>query len=156
MNAVSWIGDVAVGYAHTLAEKDSAELHVLHIAANSNEAAVRHGIAGTSEPRADDSSEHKQWRDAILGENGTIKRIDVIQIGADVSQKIIAYANAQQIDLIVMASHGRSGLSHFWLGSVAEQVIRSASCPVLVLRPRPEELACESAKASRCPPHPAV
>ena len=40
-------------------------------------------------------------------------------------------------DLIIMATHGRTGLKHFWLGSTAEHVIRYAPCPVLVVRDRP-------------------
>ena len=41
---------------------------------------------------------------------------------------------AEHVDLIVMATHGRGGLSHFVLGSVAERVVRLAPCPVLTLR----------------------
>jgi universal stress protein A len=40
----------------------------------------------------------------------------------------------EQVDLIVMGSHGRTGLSHVFLGSVAERVMRHAPCPVLVMR----------------------
>lgn len=50
------------------------------------------------------------------------------------SSEIIDYAVAQGIDLIVIPSHGRTGLSRFLLGSVAERVVRFAPCPVLVLR----------------------
>jgi nucleotide-binding universal stress UspA family protein len=52
----------------------------------------------------------------------------------DPSSEIINYANQENIDLIVIPSHGRTGLGHFFLGSVAEKVIRHAHCPVLVLR----------------------
>jgi nucleotide-binding universal stress UspA family protein len=47
-------------------------------------------------------------------------------------QCIIDYAAAQQVDLIVMGTHGHTGLQHVFLGSVAERVVRMASCPVLV------------------------
>jgi nucleotide-binding universal stress UspA family protein len=46
-------------------------------------------------------------------------------------------AEDQQCDLIVMGTHGRSGLKHLLLGSVAEHVLRHARCPVLVVRNRP-------------------
>ena len=52
----------------------------------------------------------------------------------DPSSEIIDYAQKHQIDLIVIPSHGRTGLSRFLLGSVAERVVRFAHCPVLVLR----------------------
>ena len=50
------------------------------------------------------------------------------------SSEIIDYAASQNIDLIVISSHGRTGLSRFLLGSVTERVVRFAPCPVLVLR----------------------
>jgi nucleotide-binding universal stress UspA family protein len=48
--------------------------------------------------------------------------------------RIIDYASDVNADLIVMATHGRTGLSHVLLGSVAEQVVRRAPCPVLTLK----------------------
>jgi nucleotide-binding universal stress UspA family protein len=48
--------------------------------------------------------------------------------------RIIEYASDVNADLIVMATHGRTGLSHVLLGSVAEQVVRKAPCPVLTLK----------------------
>jgi nucleotide-binding universal stress UspA family protein len=49
-------------------------------------------------------------------------------------QEIIETAKARQVDLIVMGTHGRTGLIYVLLGSVAEQVIRLAPCSVLVVR----------------------
>ena len=48
---------------------------------------------------------------------------------------IVKAAAELAVDLIVMATHGRSGFAHLILGSVAEHVIREAACPVLILRP---------------------
>ena len=48
--------------------------------------------------------------------------------------QIIETAKEQQVDLIVMGTHGRTSLSHVLLGSVAERVVRLAPCPVLVVR----------------------
>ena len=47
---------------------------------------------------------------------------------------IVRLATSEQADLIVMATHGRSGLSRLLMGSVAEAVVRQAACPVLTLR----------------------
>ena len=49
--------------------------------------------------------------------------------------KILQYAKSIQADVIVMGTHGRSGLAHMLLGSVAEEVARAAPCPVLTVRP---------------------
>lgn len=52
---------------------------------------------------------------------------------------IVEYAERENVDLIVIATHGRSGLSRMLIGSVAEKVVRHASCPVLTLRSRLED-----------------
>ena len=61
----------------------------------------------------------------------------VIQAVVEGSPKveIIRYARKQDIDLIVLSTHGRTGLSHVIMGSVAESVVRTAPCPVLTVRP---------------------
>lgn len=52
----------------------------------------------------------------------------------DPTAEIIDYAEQQKIDLIVMPSRGRTGISRFFMGSIAERVVRFAHCPVLVLK----------------------
>ena len=49
--------------------------------------------------------------------------------------EIIKFAREAEIDLIVLGTHGRTGLSHMLMGSVAEKVVRKAPCPVLTIRP---------------------
>lgn len=51
-------------------------------------------------------------------------------------QQIVDHASAAQVDLIVMGTHGHTGLQRFLLGSVAERVVRLAPCPVLVIHPQ--------------------
>jgi universal stress protein A len=51
-------------------------------------------------------------------------------------ESIVSYAVDQRVDLIVIATHGRTGLSHVLLGSVAERIVREAPCPVLTIRDR--------------------
>jgi len=52
----------------------------------------------------------------------------------DPAAVIVDRAKAGQYDLLVLSTHGRTGLSHFLLGSVAERVVRTAPCPVLTVR----------------------
>ena len=60
-----------------------------------------------------------------------------VQVTAgDPAEAIVHMAEELAVDLIVMATHGRTGLSHIFLGSVAEKVARHAPCPVLTLRQR--------------------
>ncbi|MFN3200796.1 MAG: universal stress protein [Bradymonadia bacterium] len=55
-----------------------------------------------------------------------------------VDHEVVELAERESIDLIIMGTHGRTGLSRFFLGSVAERVLRRANCPVLTVR-HPEE-----------------
>jgi universal stress protein A len=52
-------------------------------------------------------------------------------------EQILQVTNDRHIDLIIMGTHGRTGLSHAFIGSVAERVLRSASCPVLTVKATP-------------------
>lgn len=53
--------------------------------------------------------------------------------------EIVRYADENHIDLIVLGTHGRTGLRHVLLGSVAERVLRQATCPVLTIRSATQE-----------------
>lgn len=57
----------------------------------------------------------------------------------EVAKSVLEVAHETHADLIVMATHGRSGIPHFFLGSVAEKVVREAHCPVLTIRPAATE-----------------
>jgi len=51
------------------------------------------------------------------------------------AEKIVEIAREQGADLIVMGTHGRAGLDRLFFGSVANEVVRTASCPVMTIRP---------------------
>lgn len=68
-----------------------------------------------------------------LREMGYAVKLEV-QFG-DPAQRIVQYVNDEEVSLVAMATHGRSGLTRLVMGSVAERVLRSVSAPVLLLRP---------------------
>ena len=129
----SALGNKAVEYANGLAADLGAELHVLHIARDVSDVALKHGPTGIIDPDTEET-EGEAWLREVLGQSKGIRRIESIQVGHNVSEKIVQYAITHDVQLIVMATHGRSGLAHFWLGSVTEEVLRSAPCAVLVIR----------------------
>lgn len=90
--------------------------------------------------------ERKLW--SICKEE--LKGIDTVNIDLVVDRlagrAICRYAAQNVIDLIIVATHGRTGISHLLAGSVAEEVLRRAPCPVLVLRPQMRGLSRKSAK----------
>jgi nucleotide-binding universal stress UspA family protein len=60
--------------------------------------------------------------------------VDRLLLEGDAADEILRVADAHDVDLIVMGSHGRGGLSRLVMGSVAEAVNRNADCPVLTVR----------------------
>jgi nucleotide-binding universal stress UspA family protein len=62
----------------------------------------------------------------------------IVAIGHPFEQ-ILEVATREEVDLIVMGTHGRTGLAHVLLGSVAERVVRMASCPVLTVKASVEQ-----------------
>ncbi len=63
------------------------------------------------------------------------KVVTQVMVGPPVP-KLVEYATQQQIDLILLATHGRTGIEHLMIGSVAEKLARYAPCSVLVFRRR--------------------
>jgi universal stress protein A len=66
-----------------------------------------------------------------------------VEIGV-AHERIVEKAAKEGVDMIVMSTHGRTGLLHMLMGSVAEQVVRQAPCPVLSIRPQKEERLAEA------------
>lgn len=88
--------------------------------------------------------------DEILGQSvsGVASVHSEVRMGS-APHEIICVANDDQADLIVIATHGRTGWRHLVFGSVAEAVVRGASCPVLTIHARPAAVAVESNHAAR-------
>jgi nucleotide-binding universal stress UspA family protein len=126
----------ALPYAIGLAERFDAKLRILCI--NEPTLPVADAAWGGFDVRATDN--------ALLAEaRATLEKImrDQVPPGLDVEasvitgnavESIIDFARDQNADLLVMCTHGRTGLSHVLMGSTAEAVVRRAPCPVLTLR----------------------
>jgi nucleotide-binding universal stress UspA family protein len=121
----------AMRYACGLAEKFDAELHLLHVLEMhaSSTPVFAGGLALT--PHVQES--HEAAEKALLQVANDRKAIRATAVGPPFLE-ILRYAKDNDIDLIVMGTHGRTGLVHVLLGSVAERVVRKSSCPVLTVR----------------------
>ena len=121
--------DAALLYARTLAEQFGARLHVLHVLEN---VFLRATVA---DPRAAEATALKRLHERLTDDDRQRLRAAAVTAKSDApAGEIVAYAEASNIDLVVMGTHGRSGVSHFLVGSVAERVVRTAPCPVLTVR----------------------
>ena len=74
----------------------------------------------------------ESWR--RLAEFVAARPVSSLMLTGDTATEILRYAREELVELIVMGTHGRTGLKHLVLGSVAERVLRQAECPVLVVR----------------------
>jgi nucleotide-binding universal stress UspA family protein len=126
----------ALAYAIGLAEKYEASIKVLYV----NEPALQvsdMAWVGVDERSLKDEhlKEARRNMDRIIREQIPEELPAEAEVrSGDAVAEIIDYAEVVNADLIVMATHGRSGLSHMLMGSTAEQVIRKALCPVLTLK----------------------
>ena len=128
---------VAVEYAVDLARMHKAELLLVHIIEPLNYAAPRF----YPEPTALLEEQRKQAAKQLSEFETTIRKRyrkcrSEIHFGV-VYEMIVQLAASLGADLIVIATHGRTGLAHVLMGSVAEKVVRSAGCPVLTIRTVP-------------------
>lgn len=124
-------------YACVLAERFEAELVVLHVAQDFDVAvaATELGFPPVERLR-EEMTQYARTKLAKLPEGSwSIKHITREVRWGIPWKEITSFAKESDIDLIVLGTHGRSGLSHLFLGSVAERVVRAASCPVLTVRP---------------------
>jgi universal stress protein A len=119
--------------ARDIAHRHSGKLYVLHVA--------RIPVADMDSPIP--IPRHPHWE---LEAKRRIKTIALEKLDDSVPYKVLVRTGIAEsvileatrdlrIDLIVMATHGRTGLAHLFLGSVAESVMRHSPCPVLVFRP---------------------
>jgi nucleotide-binding universal stress UspA family protein len=129
---------VAGVYACTLAEQFGAELHLLHVVEDVltliPEAGMVFPPPSEYQPKVRASAEKalSNLPDASWGQANVVVRH--VRNGHPFLE-IVRYAKEAEIDMIVVGTHGRTGLVHVLLGSVAEKVVRKAPCPVLTVRP---------------------
>jgi nucleotide-binding universal stress UspA family protein len=114
-------------HAVALAENHGASLTVLYV--------YSPGF-GTPEIGASPDADRGYWKEQLEQIRPVDGRIPVnhVFLEGDPAAEIVGYAKDAGIDLIVMGTHGRTGLERLLMGSVAEKVLRDAPCSVLVVK----------------------
>jgi universal stress protein A len=129
----SHAGDAALEHAATLARESGATLLIVHVE-EPLPAYVGEGYYGLPNPP---NPEVRRMLEAIKPP-ADVKHAHLLLIG-DPADEIVRLAEEEEVDLIVLGTHGRTGLSRLLMGSVAEQIVRRATCPVLTFKqPRGE------------------
>jgi len=122
----------AVEHAIDLASNTGATLHALSIVDSAAYASLdvsSQSVLDSLEARATEATESIAETAADVG----VEVVTEVSVGSP-HEQITDYADAVGADLIVMGTHGRTGLDRVLLGSVTERVVRGAPCPVLTVR----------------------
>ncbi|MFW5977840.1 MAG: universal stress protein [Halohasta sp.] len=136
----STVAQAAVDHAVDLAEKYDAELHALFVA---DADAIAYGLGSSGVERIQqgnfqgmpDLREDAEEATGYVTDQADARGLTAVEhhAGGRPHQVIADYADDHDIDLIVMGSHGRSGMRRALLGSVTERTLRSTHVPVLVI-----------------------
>ena len=123
-------------YACELARRFGAAIHLLHVIESPIMAMPSPGAplpdALLRDLQGDAEKQLHTWLSDQLKEVKEVTRL--VKHGAPFVE-IVRYGKDKNVDLIVLGTHGRGGLTHALIGSVAERVVRKAPCPVLTVRP---------------------
>ena len=133
-------------YAMSLADRFGAELHLLHvvpIVIPFPDAASPY-IMPEQEMATQVEAAKKHLIDVVSPEwisGHVVKQTAVMGLAVD---EILTYTKENEIDLIVVGTHGHTGLTRLLIGSVAEKLVRVASCPVLTVHPKGHQFLVDS------------
>ncbi len=134
----SKFSDRAVQQAADIAEQNNAKVFLLHVVDKLQQCAIDYCIPLETMMRVQSDSE-KEASKKMQEEVDKIVKAKKIDVVFDVKsgipyEEILKEQQERKADLIVIASHGRTGLLKSLIGSVAERVMREAKCPVLLVR----------------------
>lgn len=136
-------GNYALSYAASLARKFDASIICVHVI---EPMVPTVGYSGVTEPlpladitdQLEDSAERELPK---ISECEACEGLDIeeVIVHGEAATEIARVAEERNVDLIIISSHGRTGLGRILFGSTAEAVVRHSSCPVLVVKP-PKEI----------------
>ena len=129
----------ALTTAVTMAKANRAALIVLHVVAPIVRLVPAQYVPSTTWEQVEFGT--RAWAQRQVGAMAGKARARGVRATAllregDAAEQIVRAARSKRADLLVLGTHGRTGLSKFLLGSVAERVVATASCPVLTVRGR--------------------
>jgi universal stress protein A len=145
----------ALAYARDFAKPFGAELCVLYVvepiyyATPADMYATSPNIALLLDEQRRVGAQQLARIHADLKEKGA--RVRTLQKTGSAAQSIVDTAKSVKAGLIIMGTHGRTGLSHMLMGSVAEKVVRTAGCPVLTVRREAARKAARKTPARKKP-----
>lgn len=130
--------EAAVPLARAIAERAGAELHLVMAHHSVVPGGIPEGFSVYAEKSREVEQEYLKGAPHRLVP-GEIVRTSTTFLDGPVAEALTNFATDRQPDLVVMTTHGRGAFSRFWVGSVADQLIRSLPMPMLLVRPDPDD-----------------
>jgi nucleotide-binding universal stress UspA family protein len=135
--------DTALAYGRTLAQMFKGRLDLLHVMPNPFLGAM------FGDPHSVEAATRRQLRERLTdADRDTLGATAMLEVSDDPASTIIEHAKRAHIDFIVLGTHGRHSIDRLLTGSVAEHVVRHASCPVLTVRHPEREFIVADAPAA--------
>jgi nucleotide-binding universal stress UspA family protein len=134
----SQFGEHALPLARAIARQIGATLHLVHVHVISVPISVDAIPVFDEALDAQDRAREQAYLDGLARRLSTGGELEVTTAVLDdpVAGALQTYAAAHDVDLVVMTTHGRGAFSRFWLGSVADTLVRCTPMPILLIRPR--------------------
>jgi nucleotide-binding universal stress UspA family protein len=130
-------GNAALAYGRALAGSFGATLHVLHVVHDVFLSSYGSEFYIPADPNVQNEvndAARRELDDLLIDSDGSGPATrKVLRVSNAPANTIVNYAKEADVDLIVMGTHGRKAVAHLLMGSVAERVVRTASCPVLTV-----------------------
>ena len=128
---------LALKYAISLALKDEAKLYLMHVIDSRLYDTEIYKFGPHKLNEIDVSKIRADLMKSLPEGTTDVLEVETIVVNGVPFNEIINAATEINVDLIVIGTHGRTGISHVMLGSVAEKIVRKAPCPVLTVRMPP-------------------
>ncbi len=132
----SELAERALKPGRRLASAIAAELHLLRVTSTAHQILETNSMKPVFDGiEADELKEAESYLHELESDISDPKTVKIVEIEkGSVAENIVDYAAENEIDMIIMSSHGRTGLSRWVYGSVAEKVLRSACCTTMIIR----------------------
>lgn len=129
--------DCAFDYAFGIAKRDEGVLYILHvIPANKDRYNLERCLTKVELNRIKatlQEDREKAFNDRYLRHIKDKTKVQIVTKSGQEDKKILEFARKEKIDIIVIGTHGRTGIEHFFIGSVAEKIIRHSRIPVFII-----------------------
>ena len=126
----------AIEYASSLALLYGAKIHLVHVIEPGPVVGVPNVELNTSALMTGlEANAQEEMRKFVYWKLKNNTNLEQVILHGEPHRELVKYAQEHEIDLIVIASHGRTGLAHMLMGSVAERIVRLSPVPVLAVKP---------------------